>query len=66
MCGIAGVVGAQSAPTALQAVQRLTRTLARRGPDSEGVECWPGAVLGHRRLAIFDLSSAGRQPMAIR
>ena len=65
MCGIAGVVGAQSPPTALQAVQRMTRTLARRGPDSEGVECWPGAVLGHRRLAIFDLSNAGRQPMVL-
>ena len=63
MCGIAGVVGTQNPPAALQAVQRMTRALARRGPDSEGVECWPGVVLGHRRLAIFDLSDAGRQPM---
>jgi asparagine synthase (glutamine-hydrolysing) len=63
MCGIAGVVGAQNPPAALQSVQRMTRALARRGPDSEGVECWPGVVLGHRRLAIFDLSDAGRQPM---
>jgi len=43
----------------------MTRALARRGPDSEGVECWPGVVLGHRRLAIFDLSDAGRQPMLL-
>jgi asparagine synthase (glutamine-hydrolysing) len=37
--------------------------LARRGPDSEGLASWPGTALGHRRLAILDLSDAGRQPM---
>ena len=37
--------------------------LARRGPDGEGIESWDEVVLGHRRLAIFDLSEAGRQPM---
>jgi asparagine synthase (glutamine-hydrolysing) len=63
MCGIAGVVGSEHPAESLQAVQRMTHALARRGPDSEGVECWSGAVLGHRRLAIFDLSDAGRQPM---
>src|SRR5262249_52280828 len=34
-----------------------------RGPDGQGIEFWPDAVLGHRRLAIFDLTDAGRQPM---
>ena len=63
MCGIAGVVGIEHPSTALEAVQHMTRALARRGPDSEGVESWADAVLGHRRLAIFDLSDAGRQPM---
>lgn len=37
--------------------------LRRRGPDGEGIEAWGAAVLGHRRLSIFDLSEAGRQPM---
>jgi asparagine synthase (glutamine-hydrolysing) len=41
----------------------MTASLARRGPDAHGIESWTGAVLGHRRLAIFDLSDAGRQPM---
>jgi asparagine synthase (glutamine-hydrolysing) len=41
----------------------MVRALERRGPDGEGVETWDCAVLGHRRLAIFDLSEAGRQPM---
>jgi asparagine synthase (glutamine-hydrolysing) len=41
----------------------MLRTLARRGPDSEGIERLDEAVLGHRRLAIFDLSDAGHQPM---
>jgi asparagine synthase (glutamine-hydrolysing) len=44
----------------------MVQALRRRGPDSEGIESWPGAVLGHRRLSILDLSEAGRQPMLSR
>ena len=61
MCGIAGMVSTgRGAPDSLPA---MLRALQRRGPDSEGVYSWPGATFGHRRLAIFDLSSAGAQPM---
>ena len=65
MCGIAGLVIAQNTRAAAdEAVARMIRALARRGPDGEGVERWPsGGTLAHRRLAIFDLSEAGRQPM---
>jgi asparagine synthase (glutamine-hydrolysing) len=42
----------------------MTDSLARRGPDSAGIEAWDGAVLGHRRLSIFDLSELGHQPMS--
>jgi asparagine synthase (glutamine-hydrolysing) len=41
----------------------MVADLARRGPDSEGIAVWPGVALGHRRLAILDLSDAGHQPM---
>jgi asparagine synthase (glutamine-hydrolysing) len=44
----------------------MVEALALRGPDGHGLEAWPGAVLGHCRLSIFDLSEAGRQPMASR
>jgi asparagine synthase (glutamine-hydrolysing) len=62
MCGIAGMVGA-SPELARTSVRAMVRSMARRGPDSEGVEEWPDAILGHRRLAILDLSDAGKQPM---
>ena len=63
MCGIAGLVGSSDRTSAEGAVRRMVCALARRGPDGEGLEVWRDAVLGHRRLAIFDLSDAGRQPM---
>ena len=44
----------------------MTAAMAHRGPDGEGIEQLGPAVLGHRRLAIFDLSDAGRQPMLTR
>ena len=63
MCGIAGLAGLGDREEAQERVRRMMSTLARRGPDGEGVEVWDRAVLGHRRLSIFDLSDAGRQPM---
>src|ERR1044072_9502992 len=63
MCGIAGLAGATDRDEAQQRVRRMMSTLARRGPDGQGVKAWPGAGLGHRRLAIYDLSELGAQPM---
>lgn len=63
MCGIAGFAANPLPPTAPDCVRAMLQTLARRGPDAEGLHQWPAAVFGHRRLSIFDLSQAGRQPM---
>jgi asparagine synthase (glutamine-hydrolysing) len=63
MCGITGIAGFEDHRAAMGIVRLMTKSLALRGPDGEGMESWPTCVLGHRRLAIFDLSEAGRQPM---
>ena len=63
MCGIAGYVSSSPDPGNENRVRAMTADLARRGPDAEGIETWDGAVFGHRRLSIFDLSDLGRQPM---
>jgi asparagine synthase (glutamine-hydrolysing) len=64
MCGIAGILNLDGRDVDAPALTRMTNVLAHRGPDAE--EIWvSGAVgFGHRRLAIRDLSPAGRQPMS--
>lgn len=68
MCGIAGLFDlSRGLPAGAleRAVGDMIRPLAHRGPDGTGV--WSdetaGIVLGHRRLAVIDLSDAGAQPM---
>ena len=67
MCGIAGILMAPNAaePRRLDAITAVTARLRHRGPDSDGfwIDRDAAVALGHRRLAIVDLSSAGRQPM---
>jgi asparagine synthase (glutamine-hydrolysing) len=64
MCGIAGLVMKQGAVDFLQeSIQKMTDLVAHRGPDGEGVYLHKNLALGHRRLAILDLSTEGRQPM---
>jgi len=66
MCGIAGVFSAEP-EVASSAVARMVTAMAHRGPDGEGTYSArigeAGLCLGHRRLAIRDLSEAGHQPM---
>ena len=59
MCGIAGLIS--TAAVDERAVARLIRPIAHRGPDDDGiwVDAEAGVGLGHRRLAIVDLSPAG-------
>lgn len=67
VCGICGFVSGSSNPSAAlqETVRRMTRALAHRGPDGEGiwVDGSAGAAFGHRRLAVIDLSPGGHQPM---
>ncbi|MCC8952077.1 asparagine synthase (glutamine-hydrolyzing) [Bradyrhizobium sp. Pear77] len=63
MCGVAGILNLDQRPVFLHDVRAMTEAIAHRGPDGEG-QWIEGAIgLGHRRLAIIDLSPTGEQPM---
>jgi asparagine synthase (glutamine-hydrolysing) len=65
MCGIAGIARASLVqPGDLEAVTRMLAAEFHRGPDGDGIYQDSGAILGHRRLSIIDLSPAGAQPMS--
>lgn len=64
MCGIAGVLQCDGSAASAEVVRRMTTILAHRGPDGEGTHVDGPVGLGHRRLAIIDLTPAGRQPMS--
>jgi asparagine synthase (glutamine-hydrolysing) len=66
MCGIAGILLTHTTHRRdLAAIDAMAATLNHRRPDGEGI--WidreGGIALGHRRLAIVDLTDAGHQPM---
>ncbi|MER2603488.1 MAG: asparagine synthase (glutamine-hydrolyzing) [Candidatus Competibacter phosphatis] len=62
MCGISGYVSSERV-TSDPTIQLMTRPLAHRGPDGEGVWAESHVALGNRRLAVLDLSPRGHQPM---
>src|SRR5215469_1918660 len=57
--------GGFAAEHAREELAAMTRALRHRGPDGEGfwVDADAAVALGHRRLAIIDLSPLGAQPM---
>lgn len=68
MCGITGFLnlsGQKGTGCLRDMVASMTRTIEHRGPDAMGlwVDAAAGIALGHRRLAIIDLSPEGGQPM---
>ena len=63
MCGIAGEFRFDGQAPALDTMARMLAKLARRGPDAEGQHGDGPVRLGHRRLAIIDLSAKSAQPM---
>lgn len=73
MCGICGKISHGSEPINESLIKSMCASLAYRGPDDRGIYTTTRAIgngnpihvgLGHQRLSIIDLSSAGRQPMS--
>jgi asparagine synthase (glutamine-hydrolysing) len=63
MCGICGIFNLNGEPVSPVNLRKMTDAMVHRGPDGEGFYIDSFIGLGHRRLAIIDLSPAGHQPM---
>ncbi|WP_338828196.1 asparagine synthase (glutamine-hydrolyzing) [Bradyrhizobium sp. 27S5] len=63
MCGVAGILNLDGRPVSSHVLRGMTQAIAHRGPDGEGQWIDGSIGLGHRRLAIIDLSPTGAQPM---
>jgi len=64
MCGICGIFNLDGKPIAHQAIKAMTDIIAHRGPDGEGHYIDKNIALGHRLLAVIDLTPKAAQPMA--
>lgn len=63
MCGIVGAFNLNNSSLSDSELARMTAQIAHRGPDGEGFFQKDNIALGHRRLAILDISDKGSQPM---
>lgn len=65
MCGVTGIFSFGDAGAAWSACQlnEMVKAISHRGPDGTGMFIAPGIFMGHARLAVLDLTPAGRQPM---
>src|SRR5215204_4930301 len=65
MCGIAGIISMNPNKVSTERLKQMTDAIAHRGPNGEGFWLNENKTVGfgHRRLAIIDLSEAGKQPM---
>lgn len=63
MCGIAGILQFKGSAD-INLVHRMTDAMSHRGPDADGFFADGPVALGHRRLAIIDLSAAANQPFS--
>jgi asparagine synthase (glutamine-hydrolysing) len=63
MCGICGEFRFDGSVVDKARLERMTASLARRGPDDEGYFMQRQVAFGHRRLAVIDLSDKSHQPM---
>ena len=63
MCGVAGIVNLLGDEISPNTLKGMTDAISHRGPDGEGQWIENNVGIGHRRLAIIDLSSNANQPM---
>ena len=63
MCGICGVLRLDNQSVPANTIESMSATISHRGPDGDGVWVDGSIGLGHRRLAILDLTPSGHQPM---
>jgi len=67
MCGIYGVLNFTRQPITEQLMREMGDMLRHRGPDGSGIHISQHEAqvgLGHRRLAVIDLSERAQQPMS--
>ena len=62
MCGMAGILGNVN-PSDIVKLRNMLAIMKYRGPDDWDTIMLDGAMLGHRRLSVIDLSRSGQQPM---
>lgn len=63
MCGIAGIYKVNGNETSIAEVRNMINIMSHRGPDGDGIFVDKNVGLGHKRLAILDISDNGAQPM---
>ena len=63
MCGIAGIVSPKLSLDNKEVINKMTDSMAHRGPDGSDYYYSRECMMGHRRLSIIDIE-AGKQPMA--
>ena len=63
MCGISGIVNLSGENVDPIQLAKMLKQIKHRGPDGEGVFIKDNVGLGHVRLSIIDLTTAGHQPM---
>ncbi len=63
MCGIVGKLNFNQEKVPRALIEKMNQEIVHRGPDDGGIYIDNNIGLGHRRLAIVDLSPTGHQPM---
>lgn len=64
MCGITGIIDFSGEIPDRALLTAMNNTIARRGPDADGIALNNYMGFAHRRLSIIDLSPSGAQPMS--